>query len=130
MKTATRGDFTVAERFFSSPADLSTGWWDAKIRSEGGVAVAELQNGSSDGRTDDGWWVWGVKVVEGERGSGLGSALLANLIAQADREGRWMSLQCEPDRSGEWIVSFYERFGFAVLRECAPGVLIMTRGVR
>lgn len=102
MITATRGDFTVKPVSYSS-------WYDVEFRSDAGVAVAELQR-----TCPDEYGVWGVKVVEGDRACGLGSALMAGIVAIADLEHRDLFLKCIPAESGEWIVSFYERFGFTV----------------
>ncbi len=67
--------------------------------------------------------VWGVKVVdenrqpdESKRGRGLGTALMQNLVDHADHEQWELWLKCEPHRSGEFIVGFYERFGFVAFR--------------
>lgn len=67
------------------------------------------------------WWAEGneaalidVSLVCGERGRGVGGALLALLTSQADRLGQAIGLHVEPDNRAYRL---YRRFGFEVLAD-------------
>lgn len=90
-----------------------------------GAARAEIHYDAPDYYDyDEGCWmecdpedvsygIWGVKVVdESQRHRGLGTMLMSAIVAHADQEGWTLWLKCQPHRSGEWIVGFYEQFGF------------------
>ena len=67
--------------------------------------------------TDPGWW-----------GRGVGTALLAPTLADADRRGEPCHLECKPGNVG-----YYERFGFTVAAEIDFGpveLFAMTRSPR
>ena len=66
-----------------------------------------------------------IAVVPGERGKGLGSALLTRLISEARAGGlRGLSLSLEPDNPARRL---YERHGFAKVAEAAGGwVMLLT----
>lgn len=108
-------------------ADWNTGWDVVEFSSEAGMAYAELQvtrrTTWDDSYERDEYAIWGVKVVdenrkydESKRGRGLGTALMENLVAHADQHDWNLWLKCEPHNSGDFIVGFYERFGFTILR--------------
>lgn len=58
-----------------------------------------------------------VVVAVGERGRGVGTALLAGLVARADAEGRAVTLSVARDDPA--VVGLYRRTGFAVVGETA-----------
>jgi GNAT superfamily N-acetyltransferase len=62
-------------------------------------------------------WYLGVLAVEpGRQGQGLGSRLMAPILARADREGLAVTLETAKARN----LPLYRRHGFEVLRELAP----------
>lgn len=62
-------------------------------------------------------WYLGVLAVEpGQQGRGLGSRLMAPILARADREGLAVTLETAKARN----LPLYRRHGFEVLRELAP----------
>lgn len=113
--TLTKGTFTVSDN----------GFLDVKFVSDDGYARAELQVMSGCE-----YRIWGVYVGDDGRRRGLGSALMEHIVALADREQMDLSLWCQPSSSGEWIVGFYERFGFTVDRNVTDSTYSMFRPYR
>ncbi|MGE0592680.1 MAG: GNAT family N-acetyltransferase [Vicinamibacterales bacterium] len=63
------------------------------------------------------WYLFGVAVDPELHGQGIGSAIIREGLALADRE----SLPCYLETSEPRNLAFYERFGFAVLEEATLG---------
>ena len=62
-----------------------------------------------------GWCITGVEVNYFYRGNGYASALLDEVLADADSEGVTLYLEIVPDGTGlsfEQLAAFYERKGF------------------
>jgi GNAT superfamily N-acetyltransferase len=69
---------------------------------------------------DEGWFLGTLVVLPEHQGSGVGSALLRDGLAEADRHGQPVTLQTSTPEN----VRFYERHGFEVtemLDELFPG---------
>lgn len=115
---------TFAQRDDDFYDDYGSLWDYYRFTAEDGAyARASLKYQSAGERS-----VWGVKVEdEQHRGRGLGTAVMSNIVALAEQEGWDLWLWCEPAESGEWIVAFYERFGFSVDRISDNGIVVMSR---
>jgi ribosomal protein S18 acetylase RimI-like enzyme len=61
------------------------------------------------------WYLYYVGVTPSQQGHGIGSALLASLLARADAE----ALPCYLETGVARNVGFYERHGFQVVAEGA-----------
>ena len=59
------------------------------------------------------WYLLSLGVEPGQKGKGVGQALLQPLLAQADREKAF----CYLDTNNMENLRFYERFGFAVVSQ-------------
>ena len=71
-----------------------------------------------------------IRVPAPDRGQGVGSALLADLIMESDELRLPIRIWCEPDpemcapaRLAQW----YARFGFVATGRVAPGAIEMIR---
>jgi GNAT superfamily N-acetyltransferase len=108
---------------FTTELSENGAWeWAEFVTDDGITAQAEFHAEPDYERS-----VWGVKVLdEGERSRGVGTALMSHVVAHADAQGWNLWLKCEPAHSGEWIVAFYERFGFRVTFTTEGGRIIHT----
>lgn len=72
------------------------------------------------------WVVNRVIVPRGRRGSGVGTRLMREVLADADREGVTLALEVQPYESArrDDLVRWYEGLGFAWARR---GVGMMVR---
>jgi ribosomal protein S18 acetylase RimI-like enzyme len=68
------------------------------------------------------WYLWALGVEPGQQGRGLGGALVAPILARADRE----RLPCYLETESEANVAFYERRGFRVVTDA----IVPGQGVR
>lgn len=63
------------------------------------------------------YYLWFIGVKEDERGKGVGSRLLSELIGEAERQNRTLCLETSTDRNLPW----YKKFGFDVYDELDLG---------
>jgi ribosomal protein S18 acetylase RimI-like enzyme len=64
------------------------------------------------------WYLWGLGVEPARQGQGIGSRLIAPVLAQADRQG----LPCYLETETENNMAFYEKQGFHVVSDgLVPG---------
>jgi ribosomal protein S18 acetylase RimI-like enzyme len=64
------------------------------------------------------WYLWALGVEPGCQGQGIGSRLIAPVLAQADQDG----VACYLETQTESNVAFYQRRGFEVISDGqAPG---------
>lgn len=71
-----------------------------------------------------------IQVPAHLRGQGIGSAVMYDLIEQADELGMALDIWCEPDPqmcSPEVLSKWYERFGFERTGVTKPGAIRMYR---
>jgi GNAT superfamily N-acetyltransferase len=80
----------------------------------------------------NGLYLWQIDLLEGSRGRGTGSRLLAHLCAEADRRGLRFRLTAVGQTPGETarLVRWYARHGFAVQDWDAAGGCRMNRQPR
>jgi ribosomal protein S18 acetylase RimI-like enzyme len=64
------------------------------------------------------WYLWALGVEPARQGQGIGSRLIAPVLAQADREG----LPCYLETETAGNVAFYQKQGFYVVSDdLVPG---------
>jgi N-acetylglutamate synthase-like GNAT family acetyltransferase len=68
--------------------------------------------------------VYDVRVPEAQRGSGLGSALMASICAEADTSGVHLMLIADTPELADW----YRRLGFEEIQH--EPAIVMTRKAR
>jgi hypothetical protein len=86
------------------------------------LATREVTGTFTTELSENGAWEWAEFVTD----DGITAQAEFHVVAHADAQGWNLWLKCEPAHSGEWIVAFYERFGFRVTFTTEGGRIIHT----
>lgn len=80
------------------------------------LAIADLV---TPGAIHEGWVITRINVPRRYRGEGHGTALLKEILADADAEGADLWLDVSPSDGLDWgqLVAWYERHGFERVNE-------------
>ncbi len=97
---------------------------DAAVRDElapltvaGGARSERLWNWIEERVPADVWYLDAIGVDPAKQGTGIGTALIRHGLAAADADGADAFLETGRERN----VAYYERFGFRVVDQGAPG---------
>lgn len=112
---------TNFEAFAAAKEATRPTWGSVKLPADFRKVVKQLHPDvvlslSGDGRNGDFVTLGLIKIPEAERGSGLGTKLMGELVKAADKNGWNLALSPSPDfgSSKVRLEVFYRRFGFVM----------------
>lgn len=105
-----------SEQLATSGLDRIDEWLTPEALARFDAVFAPIETALAADVPEPCWYLGALAVEPGRQGRGLGSRLMAPILARADREGLAVTLETAKARN----LPLYRRHGFEVLRELPP----------